>query len=561
MTENYSEGLSNEVERKMSAALLSGSPGYPPARFALELHSGQRSGEVIEAAQQYLSAFDMRISPLSDLDQDVLVVEFPRHRLENIDPAAAFTAGRALETALNVETAEPDLPTAFFPDYTLQHERPGPAVDEGLTDFTPWCWAPEEPDLNNQPRWALESMRVPAAWEFSRLENRPSQGSGIVIAQPDTGIVDHAELRGVQKVAGFDFIASDSDPTDPLNGANAGHGTGTASVLVSPPTLQVTGSAPSSLFMALRAIESVVLITQVTVARAIDWAVNHGASVITMSLGGLPSFTLLRALQRAVAADVIVLAAAGNCVGTVVWPARYDECIAVAGTNRADGQWRGSCRGAAVDISAPAQNVIRAWQPSGAATGGNRVGQAQGTSYAVALAAGVAALWLAHHGRANLIAEARKRQEPLQMMFRRLLQATARRPRGWDSLEMGAGIVDAAALLKADFDLGLDREDATRHMDMVDSEAKSMMSFIAETVGINAVDDELIDWHRFGPEIASALLSTRRSAELQDPGEESLDLPTISEDLAGAINNVQLRERLTNGGVPMADSVQVATPR
>ena len=561
MTENNSEGFSNDVERKMRAALLPGSPGYPPARFALELRRGQRSGDVMEAAQQYLSVFDTRISPLSDLDQDVLVVEFPRHRLETADPAAAFTAGRVLEAALDIETAEPDLPTAFFPDYTLQDERPGNAIDEGLTDFTPWCWAPEEPDLNNQTRWALESMRIPEAWEFSRRENRPSQGSGIIIAQPDTGIVDHAELRGVNAVAGFDFIASDSDPTDPLNGANPGHGTGTASVLVSPPTLQVTGSAPSAAFMPLRAIESVVLITQVTVARAIDWAVNHGASVITMSLGGLPSFSVLRALQRAVAADVLVLAAAGNCVGTVVWPARYDECIAVAGTNRADGQWRGSCRGAAVDISAPAQNVIRAWQPPGAATGGNRVGQSQGTSYAVALTAGVAALWLAHHGRANLIAEARKRREPLQIMFRRLLQATARRPRGWDSLEMGAGIVDAGALLKAGFDLGLDREDATQHMDMTDSEAKSMMSFVAETVGINAVEDELVDWHRFGPEIASALLSTRRAAKLQEPDEESPGLPAISEDLAGAITNVPLREALANHRVRMETFEQAVTYR
>lgn len=560
MTENDSEEFTG-LEPKMRAALLPGTPGYPPARFALELRRGQRPGEVIEAAQQYLSIFDVRISPLSDLDHGVVVVEFPRHRLELEDPAAAFAAGRALEAALHVDTAEPDLPTAFFPDYTLQDERPGRAIEEGLTDFTPWCWAPEEPDLNSRTRWALENMRVPEAWELSRLENRPSQGSGITIAQPDTGIVDHAELRGVLAVSGFDFIASDSDPTDPLNGANAGHGTGTASVLVSPPTLEVTGSAPSAAFMPLRAIESVVLITQVTVARAIDWAVNHGAAVITMSLGGLPSFTLLRALQRAVAADVIVLAAAGNCVGTVVWPARYDECIAVAGTNRADGQWRGTCRGAAVDISAPAQNVIRAWQPSGETTGGNRVGQAQGTSYAVALTAGVAALWLAHHGRANLIAEARKRQESLQIMFRRLLQATARRPRGWDSLEMGAGIVNADALLRADFNLGLDREDAAQQMDVTDSEAKSMMSFIAETVGLDAVEDELFDWHRFGPEIASALLSARKTAELQEPREESPSLPTISEDLAEAVNNAQLRERLTSNSDRMAYSAPEATQR
>jgi serine protease len=65
-------------------------------------------------------------------------------------------------------------------------------------------------------------------------------------------------------------------------------------------------------------------------------------------------------LKRAVEADVIVLAAAGNCVEFVVWPARYEDCIAVAGTSAADQPWQGSCRGPDVAISAPGQNVYRA---------------------------------------------------------------------------------------------------------------------------------------------------------------------------------------------------------
>ena len=65
------------------------------------------------------------------------------------------------------------------------------------------------------------------------------------------------------------------------------------------------------------------------------------------------------------------------------------------------------------------------------------------------LTAGVAALWLAQHGRANLVAAARDRGETLQAMFLRLVRATARRPESWDPFEMGAGIVDAAALLAA----------------------------------------------------------------------------------------------------------------
>ena len=71
----------------------------------------------------------------------------------------------------------------------------------------------------------------------------------------------------------------------------------------------------------------------------------------------------------------------------------------------ADGMWRGTCRGAAVDISAPGQNVFRATLPSG-------TGQGQGTSFAVALTAGVVA---ALGGGVPLLAQ-RRVQQPLDGM-------------------------------------------------------------------------------------------------------------------------------------------------
>lgn len=91
----------------------------------------------------------------------------------------------------------------------------------------------------------------------------------------------------------FDVLSGDADPTDPLyQGGNLGHGTATASVLVSPKTHVVSGTAPRARHMLIRAIESVIRITQVSVARAIDCAVEHDAHVIIMSLGGIPSFAI-----------------------------------------------------------------------------------------------------------------------------------------------------------------------------------------------------------------------------------------------------------------------------
>ena len=292
------------------------------------------------------------------------------------------------------------------------------------------------------------------------------------------------------------------DATDPLSeSGNPGHGTATASVVVSLEIGDVTGSAPRARHMPIRAIESVIRLSQVGVAEAIDRAVDAGAHVITMSLGGIFSISLHRALQRAVEADVIVLAAAGNCVKFVVWPARFDDCIAVAGTNFDDGRWRGTCTGSDVDISAPAENVYRAsvTEPL--------VGQGQGTSFAVALTAGVAACWLAHHGRNQLIAEAHRRGETLQTMFRRLLKATARRPGGdWDEMSMGPGIVDAFALLNADLDSGRETEGPIV-VDVPAPADRSMRGFALEAIGPStlesaAPDAPEFDWLRHGAEVS-----------------------------------------------------------
>jgi hypothetical protein len=516
---------------------------HDTASFALMLRPDQRPSTVAQAVEAAFSPVAAKVEPLSALDQRVLVLRLPG-RVFGTDDAATFAAAYALADELDIEEAEPNLPTEFFPEQPPSGGAQDPVRDlpEG---FPRGCWSPGQPELDNDPLWALDIMRVPQAWALSQSQQRPGRGLGIVVAQPDTGITVHAELEGVATVPGFDILSGDTDPTDPLNqDGNPGHGTGTGSVLVSPETKVVSGTAPLASHMPIRAITSVVQVTQVSVARAIDWAVDHGAHVITMSLGGLPSFSLHRALRRAVAANVVVLAAAGNCVRFVVWPARYDECVAVAGTNSSDRPWRGTCRGAAVDISAPAQNVLRASVDSG--PGGSATGQGQGTSYAVALTAGVAALWLAHHGRDNLLAAARSHGETLQQMFLRLVRATARRPAGWDDSEMGAGVVDARALLDADPNLTFDDEAAPLRADAPASGPDTMRSLVAEAVGPAAMQDQVLDWHRFGPEIATALLRAQLGSSQQD--EATAAPPIISDRLAAQITNPALREWFGLGG-------------
>jgi subtilisin family serine protease len=517
------------------------SPGskLPPGRFALLLRSGQDAQTVIADLRSQLSPLNIEVEPLSTR---ALLIKFPDH-LMTADPSVAFDLAHQLQDRFNLENAEPEIFTDLMPepDPKRQGRR-----EESVDDFPPGCWAPEDPDLDNKPDWALQAMRIREAWQFSSSTGCASHGLDIVVAQPDTGTTKHPELEGIASLPGYDFVVGQEGNADPLDYiGNPGHGTATASVLISASSRKVTGVAPKARHMSIRAIESVIRVSQLSVSGAIEFAVDNGAHVITMSLGGLPSVFLWLALRRAVQNNLIVLAAAGNCVGEVVFPARYENCIAVAGVNVKDEPWKGTCCGPDVAVSAPGENVYRASVKRDEATGlvTFGVGQGQGTSFAVALTAGVAALWLAHHGREDLIKFADSKGETLQALFRRLLRATARRPGpNWDSTAMGAGIVDANALLRADLSTGLDREGFGLEAagDATDAIRRLVLGFTRSPDAAQAP----IDWERFGPEVAYALFARARGiapfsrdAKVAPEAAQALAHPALSPQLEAALSS------------------------
>jgi hypothetical protein len=183
------------------------------------------------------------------------------------------------------------------------------------------------------------------------------------------------------------------------------------------------------------------------VAQSVDYATRSRCDVVSMSLGGKGFFGLKKAIRRALDVGMIVMAAAGNKVRVVTAPASYDNCIAVAGVGVGNRLWQGSSRGRAVDVAAPAECVHVAafdWEVD---PPGHLVDRSHGTSFAVAYLAGVAAIWLAFHGRDNLLA---KYGAPrIQSVFLHLLETRGtRRPTPWND-GWGCGVVDANLLLQA----------------------------------------------------------------------------------------------------------------
>jgi subtilisin family serine protease len=308
--------------------------------------------------------------------------------------------------------------------------------------------------------WSLEQIRAKQAWSMS-------QGERIVIGHPDTGFLAHPEIwpavggGPIDTSRDYDFVQDEDDAhaepdefTLPLGGPN--HGTATASVIVSAPGRPVgaspgspfvSGIAPKATLVPLRVSNLVVHFSMRRLRKAIEYATTEGFHVLSMSLGGpLPNRHLRRAVREAVKDGMILVAASGNHIPFrfVVWPARYPEVICAAACNAEERPWSGSSRGEAVDISAPGESVWRAMVDTDAAGAARyRVERSSGTSYAAANVAGVAALWLSHHGRNSLF---QKYGAHLTDAFRLVLDRTARDVPGLGA-GFGAGIVDAEAVL------------------------------------------------------------------------------------------------------------------
>jgi subtilisin family serine protease len=311
------------------------------------------------------------------------------------------------------------------------------------------------------PEWSLEAIRAKEAWKkFFPDPNKPP-GYGIAVGHPDTGYQDHPELQGrILAGKGYDFLYNDNDAHDDLERPvaepipNPGHGTGTASIIVSPIGAQrfagggwVTGVAPAAQIIPLRTAFSVMLLSTANLARAIEYAADNGAHVISISMGGLLSWRLRQAIAYARSHGLIICAAAGNYAPFVGWPAAYDEVIACAASNVKGGTWKWGCRGKAVDVTAPGESVWRATVRRDGKRLVYDVGRGNGTSLATTTTAGLAALWLSHHGRNSLVA--RYGAAKIPDIFTTILRQSCVKFPGWKEGKFGAGLIDAVATLAA----------------------------------------------------------------------------------------------------------------
>jgi type VII secretion-associated serine protease mycosin len=236
-------------------------------------------------------------------------------------------------------------------------------------------------DSIRDQEWFLSALDVAPAHDISK-------GKGITVAIIDTGVqAAHPDLVG-KILSGADLTAGTGNgQTDVV-----GHGTAMASLIVGHghgkgATAGVVGIAPLAAVLPIRSNVGAIT-TSSGVAEGIRWALAHQARVICLAEGDTTGTRQLKdAIMAAEAADVVVVAAAGNRPGPneVEYPAAYPGVIAAGGTDEHENHAAVSVSGPQIVLAAPATNIVTA-----DIDGGYGIGS--GTSSSTAIIAGAAAL-------------------------------------------------------------------------------------------------------------------------------------------------------------------------
>lgn len=283
-----------------------------------------------------------------------------------------------------------------------------PGVDWAYPDYPVWATTvPDDPGFALY-QWHYRAISLPQAWDISTGQDAP-----VTVAVVDTGISpSHPDLVG-KLVPGWDCIENDDDPTDKPFGSS--HGTHVAGTIAAATNngIGVAGVSWGAMIMPIRVLDSSGEGSYSRVMEGIEWAIQHGAQVINMSLGGTryPGEVFESVIRYAHSRGITLVAATGNDYGqSVLYPAVFPEVIAVGATLNDNSLAPYSNVGSQVTVTAPGGSIapnpsdgvfstaLRRVSTGSGSTWENGYEFMHGTSMATPHVSGLAALMLSRFG-------------------------------------------------------------------------------------------------------------------------------------------------------------------
>ena len=258
-----------------------------------------------------------------------LAAEFQDAEISEIEEASNKDAARmvvAFSLSMLIVLASSIAILYIWKGEDLVIERPSPALSS---------WEMEYKSLTGVSNQSLSGL----------------DGEGVVLCVVDSGIdLSHPDLSDLVLKGWLDSVNGLDDPYD-----DEGHGTAMSGIIVADGGLK--GVSRGVDLLVAKAIDGEGQGDSSSVANSVDWCVQQGADIISLSLGGGQSFgsgffstdELEQSVDEALDSGVFVIASAGNDGedddGDVGSPGSIEDVICIGGITRTGGIWSGSSEG------------------------------------------------------------------------------------------------------------------------------------------------------------------------------------------------------------------------
>ncbi|MCL2748792.1 MAG: S8 family serine peptidase [Alphaproteobacteria bacterium] len=276
---------------------------------AMSADHGHGSGRERREPTEILVKFKKNVdkSQVPELAEGEEISSIPQLGVKRIRVKNPRMLAKMLENNKNIEYIEPDEEMEFF-------------------------LVPNDTNWKTQSS-ALNTINAPAGWDISTGANGP------IVAVIDSGVIaNHPDLPPL--LPGYASVSGLSPNTD-----TTGHGTGVAGSIGMIGNNKIGGAGINwnAKIMPVKIDDAGGTLLMSNAAKGITWAADNGAKVMNCSWGtSVDGATLKNAINYAYDKGAAIFAATGNDgSGSIAYPARYSNVMAVGGTN-SDGKTRAS---------------------------------------------------------------------------------------------------------------------------------------------------------------------------------------------------------------------------